>query len=102
MKKLKNLKNKAYKVSNRYQKKFSKRIYFQKESLKDRYISSSDWLRKLDLNQRPSGYEPDELPCCSIPRLKEVDGVEGFEPPNSGTKSHGLTAWRYPNLCIIV
>ena len=22
----------------------------------------------LDLNQRPSGYEPDELPNCSIPR----------------------------------
>ena len=26
------------------------------------------WWRELDLNQRPSGYEPDELPCCSIPR----------------------------------
>ena len=25
-------------------------------------------LRELDLNQRPSGYEPDELPSCSIPR----------------------------------
>ena len=25
-------------------------------------------LRELDLNQRPSGYEPDELPNCSIPR----------------------------------
>ncbi len=23
------------------------------------------WLRGLDLNQRPSGYEPDELPDCS-------------------------------------
>ena len=27
-----------------------------------------DWLRGLDLNKRPSGYEPDELPGCSTPR----------------------------------
>src|SRR5512144_1015150 len=26
------------------------------------------WLREVDLNHRPSGYEPDELPGCSIPR----------------------------------
>jgi hypothetical protein len=26
------------------------------------------WLREPDLNRRPSGYEPDELPNCSIPR----------------------------------
>ncbi|WP_218959044.1 hypothetical protein, partial [Pseudomonas lundensis] len=25
--------------------------------------------REPDLNRRPSGYEPDELPDCSIPRL---------------------------------
>ena len=28
------------------------------------------WLRGLDLNQRPSGYEPDELPGCSTPRIE--------------------------------
>src|SRR5690625_1936773 len=28
------------------------------------------WLRGPDLNQRPSGYEPDELPDCSTPRHK--------------------------------
>ncbi len=27
-----------------------------------------NWLREPDLNRRPSGYEPDELPSCSIPR----------------------------------
>ena len=29
-------------------------------------------LRELDLNQRPSGYEPDELPDCSIPRGSHI------------------------------
>src|SRR5207248_1240998 len=28
------------------------------------------WLRGRDLNPRPSGYEPDELPGCSTPRLE--------------------------------
>ena len=29
-----------------------------------------DWLRGLDLNQRPLGYEPNELPGCSTPHLQ--------------------------------
>ena len=33
-----------------------------------RPVGLKEWLRGLDLNQRPSGYEPDELPGCSTPR----------------------------------
>jgi hypothetical protein len=32
------------------------------------YFCIDDWLRGPDLNRRPSGYEPDELPGCSTPR----------------------------------
>ena len=38
------------------------------------------WLRGLDLNQRPSGYEPDELPDCSTPRYQ----VQPCGPGGSG------------------
>ncbi len=40
----------------------------RKESRRELRPDSVWWLRELDLNQRPSGYEPDELPSCSIPR----------------------------------
>ena len=33
--------------------------------------SRNDWLRGLDSNQRPLGYEPNELPGCSTPRYNE-------------------------------
>ena len=31
---------------------------------------AAKWLRGLDLNQRPLGYEPNELPGCSTPQYQ--------------------------------
>jgi hypothetical protein len=34
------------------------------------------WLRGRDLNPRPSGYEPDELPGCSTPHFQNSFDVD--------------------------
>ncbi len=33
------------------------------------------WLRGVDLNHRPLGYEPNELPGCSTPQKNHISGV---------------------------
>lgn len=39
-----------------------------KSSALANFANRAFWLRELDLNQRPPGYEPSELPNCSIAR----------------------------------
>ena len=36
-----------------------------------------DWLRGVDLNHRPLGYEPNELPDCSTPHKDDNNRAEG-------------------------
>src|SRR5215831_8871601 len=45
------------------------------------------WLRGLDLNKRPSGYEPDELPGCSTPRIYYLERDHEIKPKMRLTNS---------------
>ncbi len=40
---------------------------------------SKGWLRGVDLNHRPLGYEPNELPDCSTPQLHLTQAIPGSQ-----------------------
>ena len=52
----------------------SKFVLFKTKNLRSLSTTETlNWLRGQDLNLRPSGYEPDELPDCSTPRSSNED-----------------------------
>ena len=56
------------------------------------------WLRGMDLNHRPLGYEPNELPGCSTPQIHITSGPEIFKPSRLRFHSGiGRVASRRPN-----
>ena len=64
--------------------------------------SRRSWLRGGDLNPRPLGYEPNELPDCSTPRQRHIIVVSGakrcqveLQKPTAGSRLAVLLLW-YP------
>ena len=53
-------------------------LWGQKKTARAAFVRKN-WLRGLDLNQRPSGYEPDELPGCSTPRVENRFDVDAAQ-----------------------
>ena len=74
-------------------------IRFLSSGAKSLGTKSKGWLRGLDLNQRPLGYEPNELPDCSTPQPYPIAVRRARQPPTrsapkSATSATNIATWR--------
>jgi hypothetical protein len=51
------------------------------------------WLRGLDLNQRPLGYEPNELPDCSTPQFEYSETASRCQDFSPSGQSRTPAGW---------
>ena len=52
------------------------------------------WLRGVDLNHRPLGYEPNELPDCSTPQKNHITAKVGHGLDRFRARVAGAPAFR--------
>jgi hypothetical protein len=55
------------------------------------------WLRGRDLNPRPLGYEPNELPDCSTPRHPNIQSLDEWAWVDSNYRPHAYQACALTN-----
>src|SRR5699024_12724132 len=61
-------------ISKKWREPESNRRHMEHQSIALPTELPSLLLREQDLNVRPPGYEPDELPRCSVPRQQSIGG----------------------------
>jgi hypothetical protein len=70
-----------------------------------RSFATKIWLRGRDLNPRPSGYEPDELPGCSTPHLEnnfDIDVVQSKKYSFDGSEVKKAIPFAFAAACDFV
>src|SRR5262249_45978808 len=66
---------------------------FWRVRLESMFVGKKRWLRGRDLNPRPLGYEPNELPDCSTPRQENRIVSDLRRDVNASSHSNVVDVW---------